>query len=67
MSTIAQWMTHDPITVKPQDTVQCAARLMDEFNIGCLPVCERGELVGMLTDRDITAPACRQPPPWWPR
>lgn len=57
MSTIAQWMTHDPITVKPQDTVQCAARLMDDFNIGCLPVCEHGELVGMLTDRDITVRA----------
>ena len=57
MSTIAQWMTHDPITVRPQDTVQCAARLMDDFNIGCLPVCEHGELVGMLTDRDITVRA----------
>lgn len=57
MSTIAQWMTHDPITVKPQDTVQCAARLMDDFNIGCLPVCEHGELVGMLTNRDITVRA----------
>ena len=57
MTTIAQWMTHDPITVKPLDTVQRAASLMDEFNIGCLPVCEHGELVGMLTDRDITVRA----------
>ena len=57
MSTIAQWMTHNPITVTPQDTVQRAAALMDEFNIGCLPVCDRGELVGMLTDRDITVRA----------
>lgn len=57
MSTIAQWMTHDPITVKPQDRLQCAARLMDDFNIGCLPVCEHGELVGLLADRDITVRA----------
>ena len=57
MTLLSQCMTHHPITVAPHDTVQQAARLMDQYNIGCLPVCQRGELVGLLTDRDITVRA----------
>lgn len=57
MTTLAQCMTHHPITVAPHDSVLQAARLMDQYNIGCLPVCQRGELVGLLTDRDITVRA----------
>ena len=41
------------ITVRPGDTLQSAAQLMDELNVGVLPVVDGGELIGILTDRDI--------------
>src|ERR1700712_3327064 len=46
-------MTPDPRTVQAQDPLQSAAQLMDELNVGVLPVTEGGRVVGMLTDRDI--------------
>ncbi len=57
MSRVTEFMTRNAITVAPQDSVQHAAQLMDEFNVGSLPVCEGGRLLGMLTDRDITVRA----------
>ena len=41
-------------TVQSHDTLQRAAEKMRELDVGSLPVCEGGQLVGMLTDRDIT-------------
>jgi CBS domain-containing protein len=34
-----------------------AARLMDELNVGVLPVCDGERLLGIITDRDITVRA----------
>ena len=50
---VSQVMTPEPRTVGPQDTLQDAARLMDELNVGVLPVTDGPRLIGMLTDRDI--------------
>jgi CBS domain-containing protein len=50
-------MTRDVQTVSPQESVRRAAELMDELNVGALPVCEGRRLVGMITDRDITVRA----------
>ena len=41
-------------TVQCDDTLQRAAEKMRELDVGSLPVCEAGQLVGMITDRDIT-------------
>ena len=41
-------------TVQPGDTLQRAAEKMKELDVGSLPVCDGGQLVGMITDRDIT-------------
>lgn len=41
-------------TVQTDDTLQRAAEKMRDLDVGSLPVCEGGELVGMITDRDIT-------------
>jgi CBS domain-containing protein len=41
-------------TVQWDDTLQEAAGKMRELDVGSLPVCEGGHLVGMITDRDIT-------------
>jgi uncharacterized protein (DUF2267 family)/CBS domain-containing protein len=46
-------MTRDVMTVSPEQTVQKAARLMAELDVGALPVGENDRLVGMITDRDI--------------
>ena len=57
MTTISQVMTRGVQIIRPHDTLQRAAQLMDELNVGALPVCEGKELVGMITDRDITVRA----------
>src|SRR3712207_1543386 len=50
---IADVMTRDVRVIQPDRTVRDAARLMDEMNVGVLPVCDGHRLVGMITDRDI--------------
>lgn len=47
-------MTRGVQCVNPDTTLQEAASKMKEMDIGPLPVCENGRLVGMITDRDIT-------------
>lgn len=54
MQTIQDVMTRDVQSISPEDSVRRAAQLMDEFNIGSIPVCDGDKLVGMITDRDIT-------------
>lgn len=46
-------MTRDPYTVTPLTPVAEAAEMLVEKKIGCLPVISRGELIGIITDRDI--------------
>jgi len=51
---IAEVMTDRPRAVTPQTSVRDAARLMEEEDVGSLPVVEEGaRLVGILTDRDV--------------
>lgn len=54
MQTISELMTRDVRSISPEESVRRAAQLMDELNIGSLPVCDGSKLVGMITDRDIT-------------
>jgi len=46
-------MSTPAVTVAPDASVQDAARTMAEKKIGCLPVVERGGLVGILTEHDV--------------
>lgn len=46
-------MTTNIIATLPSDTIEEAAILMKENNIGSVPVVSAGELKGILTDRDI--------------
>ena len=50
---IAQVMSAPPITIGPEAHIQLAARLMADNRIGCLPVVEGDELVGLLTETDV--------------
>lgn len=46
-------MTSHVEVVSPDATLKDAAKMMDDLDIGALPVCENDRLVGMITDRDI--------------
>ena len=57
MQKISDFMTRNVQVVRPDESLQRAAQVMDELNVGSLPVCDRSGLVGMITDRDITVRA----------
>ena len=57
MTQICDVMTPDVRVVSPDEPLQKVAQCMDELNVGSVPVCEGGRLVGMVTDRDITVRA----------
>ena len=47
-------MTSPAIRIQPEEPVAVAARTLEHYNIGALPVCgSDGQLKGILTDRDI--------------
>jgi len=52
---ITAWevMTEQVITVTPQTPLAEAAQLLAKRKIGCLPVMERGRLVGIVTETDM--------------
>jgi CBS domain-containing protein len=51
---ISDIMTKDVAKLDVSDTVQRAAELMKQHNIGSIPVCLGEKVVGIITDRDIT-------------
>jgi CBS domain-containing protein len=51
---LKQIMTTDVEVVPPTGTVFEAAKKMRDLDVGVLPVCDGGRLVGMITDRDVT-------------
>lgn len=57
MRRIADVMTRGVEVIAPDATLQMAAKMMDDLNVGALPVCDNRRLVGMITDRDITVRA----------
>lgn len=57
---IRELMTPNVVVVSPDDSLQNAARKMQEQDIGFLPVCDGQRLIGTLSDRDITVRAVAQ-------
>src|ERR1044071_6339775 len=52
---ILEVMSDRPRAVTPETSVRDAARLMEEEDVGSLPVVDQStRLVGIVTDRDIT-------------
>ena len=51
---LAQKKVSSVWTIDPNATVIAAIRLMDEKNIGALPVVDNGRLVGIVSERDYT-------------
>ena len=50
---VMDWMSKTVITVDANDSMHEAMKLLKQHNIGMLPVMKRGELVGIVTDRDL--------------
>lgn len=57
--TVGDYMSVDPVTVAPQDSLQRVIELLRRRDIRAVPVVEDGKLVGIVTDRDVrqVAPA----------
>lgn len=52
---ISSWMTRDPKTVSPDVDSEDALRTMLDSGFRHLPVVERGEVIGMVSMRDLAA------------
>jgi acetoin utilization protein AcuB len=50
---VADWMTKEVLTVEIVDSLNTARQLMAKHRVNQLPVVENGNLVGIVTDRDI--------------
>lgn len=46
-------MVRDVVTIDPDTTIEEAARVMADEKIGCLPVVQNGDLVGIISDSDL--------------
>jgi CBS domain-containing protein len=51
---LSEIMTRDVVVIQPDDSLQSAAKKMRDLNIGFLPVCDGDDLLGVISDRDIT-------------
>jgi CBS domain-containing protein len=51
---VSEVMTHGVYTTSPDETVQAAAQTMADLDTGVLPIGENDQLIGMLTDRDLS-------------
>ena len=52
-TTVGDLMSSPAVTVSASDDVQTAARLLRRHGIGCLPVLERGRVVGVIATSDL--------------
>ena len=50
-------MTSHVEVIRPETTLEDAAKKMKDVDAGSMPVCDGDRLVGMVTDRDITVRA----------
>jgi acetoin utilization protein AcuB len=53
MTKVEKWMTRNPVTIEKDATVIEAMHLMKEKNIRRLPVMDKGEIVGILTEKMV--------------
>jgi CBS domain-containing protein len=52
-TTVADWMTPDPETIEPDETMRHAAVLMIHGGFRHMPIVEGDDIVGMLSIRDL--------------
>lgn len=47
-------MSNDIVSLNSEDSIERAAQIMKQFDVGSIPVCNQEKLIGIVTDRDIT-------------
>lgn len=47
-------MSCDVASLRSDDSVERAAQLMKQYDVGSIPICNNNQVVGIVTDRDIT-------------
>ncbi|WP_422350129.1 CBS domain-containing protein [Flagellimonas sp.] len=50
---VSDFMIHKVVTVQPRTKIETAKKLMEEYQIGCLPVCVGSHLVGIISKVDL--------------
>ena len=58
-SSVRHVMAQKMVTVKPTDSLECAAQLMVKHRIGGIPVVKRGRLAGIITESDVFKGLCK--------
>ena len=56
---VREIMKNNPITIDSDATTVDAIRIMREFRVACLPVVEKGKLIGLVTEHDLIVVASR--------
>lgn len=46
-------MSREIASLKSDDSIEKAAQLMKQHNVGSIPICNQNKLIGIVTDRDI--------------
>ncbi|KZZ85101.1 MULTISPECIES: CBS domain-containing protein [Bacillaceae] len=54
MNKVSSIMSKNVASVTSSQSIQEAAQLMSQHNVGSIPVVENGQMKGIITDRDIT-------------
>ena len=57
---VREFMSGNPCYISKNDTLEFAAKKMQEFDCGFLPVGDNDRIDGVITDRDITLRAVAQ-------
>jgi CBS domain-containing protein len=60
MDTVGDLMTRDVLTVDPADSLGEAAEKMIDRNVGALVVSDFGNIIGIITERDILRAAAHR-------
>lgn len=47
-------MSNEIASLNSDDSIEKAAQLMKQYDVGSIPVCSNNEVIGIVTDRDIT-------------
>ena len=53
ITTVKDIMNKNPFTIDPNATINEAMQIMRKHMIGCLPVVQNGELIGIITEMDF--------------
>jgi len=62
MPVVREIMMRDPVVVSPDASVREAARLMGQYDIGCVVVCREDSVEGIFTERDVLRQAAAGSP-----